>query len=140
MTTFAYIRVSTDSQTTDNQRVRIADAGFAIDQWFDDSAVSGSKSAFERENFKALLSIIKENDTIIVTEISRIGRSTTDVLEVIKALTTKGVKLRIVNLDGIDLTSPMGKLIVTVMASCAQFEKDLLIERVVAGLNRTKAE
>lgn len=139
MTIFAYLRVSTEEQTVENQRLKIESAGFAVDEWYEDEGVSGTKSAFERKAFKQLLSVVKAGDTIIAVEVSRLGRSTVDVLNLIEHLKNIGVKLRIMNLDAIDLTSPTGRLMLTLMASCAQFERELLVERTKAGLDRAKA-
>lgn len=138
---YGYTRVSSISQCSFGQRKRIEDAGFAIpeENWYDDTNVSGSIEAMKRPNFKKLLSKVVEGDTIVVTEISRVGRSTSDVLSVIEVLQKRGVSFRIMNLDGISITSPTGRLMLTLMVSCAAFEKDLLIERTVHGLNAAKA-
>ncbi len=137
---YGYTRVSSISQCSFGQRKRIEDAGFAIaeENWYDDTNVSGSIEAMKRPNFKKLLSKVVEGDTIVVTEISRVGRSTSDVLSVIEVLQKRGVSFRIMNLDGISITSPTGRLMLTLMVSCAAFEKELLIERTVHGLKAAK--
>lgn len=141
MTVYAYLRISTLHQDVQGQRKRIEDLGFTIkdEDWFEDSGFSGSIEALKRPSFKKLISKVVEGDTIVVTEISRMGRSTSDVLTVIESLTKKGIHLRICNLDGISITSPTGRLMVTLMASCAQFERDLLRDRTVHGLNAARA-
>jgi len=140
MAIYPYLRVSTDMQTVENQRNKIESSGYAVTEWFEDSAISGSTSAFERSGFKALLAKAVSGDTIIAVEVSRIGRSTSDVLNVIEYLRKNKIRLVIMNLDGIDLTSSTGRLMLTLMASCAQFERELIVERVTAGLARTKAQ
>jgi putative DNA-invertase from lambdoid prophage Rac len=140
MTVFAYLRVSTDLQTVENQRNKIESSGYAVTEWFEDSATSGSTSAFERSGFKALLAKAVSGDTIIAVEVSRIGRSTSDVLNVIEYLRKNKIRLVIMNLDGIDLTSSTGRLMLTLMASCAQFERELIIDRVNQGLLRAKSQ
>lgn len=140
MTVFAYLRVSTEKQTIENQRNRIQELGFHIDSWFQDEATSGTTEALKRNGLAAMLTEAKSGDTIIAVEISRLGRNTTDVLNLIELLRQREIKLRIVNLDGIDLTSSMGKLILTVMIGCSQFERDLLVERTKAGIARTVSE
>ena len=140
MSIYGYTRVSSISQCSFGQRKRIEDAGFAIpeENWYDDTNVSGSIEAVKRPNFKKLLNKVVEGDTIVVTEISRVGRSTSDVLSVIEVLQKRGVSFRIMNLDGISITSPTGRLMLTLMVSCAAFEKELLIERTVHGLKAAK--
>ena len=139
MAIFHYARISTDSQDISNQALQVEQAGFKIDAYFEDVGVSGTLPAMKRDGFSRMMSQLKAGDTVITVEISRIGRSTIDVLEIVDVLTKLGVKLRVLNLDGVDLTSPMGKMLLTVMAACAQFERDLLIERTHAGLSRAKA-
>lgn len=140
MAVFHYARVSTDSQVAANQVLQVSQAGFIVNQYFEDVGVSGTLPAMKRDGFKSMMSKLKSGDTVITVEISRIGRSTSDVLSIVAKFTEMGVRLRVLNLDGIDLTSPMGKLILTVMAACANFERDLLAERTKSGLRRAVAE
>lgn len=140
MANFAYLRVSTDQQSISNQRNHIESLGFNIDQWFEDEAVSGTTEALKRKGLSSLLAQAQEGDCIIAVEVSRLGRSTSDVLNLIDILKKRKIKLRIVNLDGIDLVSPTGTLLLTMMISCAQFERDLLVQRTKIGLKRAQAE
>jgi DNA invertase Pin-like site-specific DNA recombinase len=142
MAIYAYIRVSTDNkgQTTDNQRKLIEDAGFAVNEFFSEDGVSGSIRAEERKEFSKMMSKLKAGDTIILTMVDRLGRSASDILGVVERLKKMDVKLRVMQFDGIDITSPMGKMILTCMAAMAELERNLLIERTVAGLSRTKAQ
>lgn len=141
MTVFAYMRVSTDNkgQTTDNQKKLIVDAGFTVNEFISEDGVSGSKKAFERPAFKDMMTRAKQGDTVIVTAVDRLGRNTSDVLNVVEEFKRLGIRLRVTMLDGVDLTSSTGKLLVTMMAALAEMEKNLLIERTKAGLERTKA-
>lgn len=140
MAVLAYLRVSTDKQTVENQRNQINTLGFKIDSWYSDDSVSGTTEAVKRVAMKKLLEEATEGDTVVAVEVSRLGRSTVDVLNLIETFKRRGIKLRICNLDGIDLTSPTGRLMLTLMISCASFEKELLIERVNSGINRTRAQ
>jgi DNA invertase Pin-like site-specific DNA recombinase len=140
MTIFAYTRVSTEEQTTDNQKKVIEDAGFKIDVWANDEGVSGSVKAFDRPAFKEMLSRAQENDTVIVTMIDRLGRSASDILITVEEFKARSIKLRVLQFDGVDVTSPMGKMLLTVMAACAELERNLLIERTKAGIARTASE
>lgn len=139
MTTYSYLRVSTDLQTVENQRKMIVDAGFAIDAEFSDEGVSGGIAALERKGFSQLMQAVQEGDVVICTMVDRLGRNAADVLKTIEAFKNRNVKLRIMQFDGVDVTSPMGKMIITVMAALAEMEKAILIERTNAGLARVKA-
>jgi DNA invertase Pin-like site-specific DNA recombinase len=142
MTTFAYIRVSTTThdQTTENQRKLIADAGFTVDEYISEDGISGSIKACERTAFKYMMSRAKAGDTVIVTAVDRLGRNAIDVLSVVEDFKKLGIRLRVMQFDGTDLTSSTGKMLVTMMAAMAEMEKNLLIERTKAGLDRTKAQ
>lgn len=140
MAIFHYARISTTSQEISNQALQVSQAGYTVDSYYEDVGVSGTLPAMQREGFKEMMSKLQNGDTVITVEISRIGRSTSDTLEIVAKFTEMGVKLRILNLDGIDITSPMGKLILTVMAACATFERDLLVERTKSGLRRAVDE
>lgn len=142
MAVLGYIRVSTDNknQTTDNQRKLIVDAGFAVTEFFSEDGVSGSVKAQDRPAFARMFAQASAGDTIIVTMVDRLGRSASDILNVVEALKERGIKLRVMQFDGIDITSPTGKMILTCMAAMAELERNILIERTVAGLERTKSQ
>lgn len=140
MTIYAYIRVSTDLQTTDNQKKVIIDAGFNVNVWVSEDGVSGTKPAFERPAFSAMMAEAQSGDTVIVTMIDRIGRSAIDILKTVEKFKELGIKLRILQFDSVDVTSSMGKMLLTVMAACAELERNLLVERTIAGIARTKEQ
>ena len=139
--TFAYCRVSTAEQTTDNQAMDIAAAGFAIEpQRLIAETVSGSTAAMQRKGFTRLVDRLEADDVLIVTKLDRLGRNAMDVQATVGALEAKGVRVHCLALGGIDLTSPAGKMTMGVIAAVAQFERDLLIERTQSGLARAKAD
>ncbi|MBO7750341.1 recombinase family protein [Burkholderia pseudomallei] len=139
--TFLYARVSTAEQTTDNQLLEAAGAGFAIlPRHTIAETISGSVPAAERPGFSKLLDRLDDGDTLVVTKLDRLGRNTTDVLATVDRLGVMGVHVHCLALKGVDLTSASGKLHMTVLAAVSQFERDLLIERTHAGLARAKAE
>ena len=139
--TFAYCRVSTTDQTTGNQVLEIASAGFAIQpQRIHEESISGKVPAFERPAFTALLAKVEAGDILVVTKLDRLGRDTRDVLATVQRLTELDVRVHCLALGGMDLTSPAGKMTMTVLAAVAEFERDLLIERTQAGLLRAKEE
>lgn len=140
MTVFAYLRVSLDSLTTENQRSAITDAGFAVDEWVSEDGVSGATKALERPAFAAMMKQAKAGDVCICTMVDRLGRSASDVLHTVEEFKRLGIKLRVMQFDGIDVTSSMGKLVLTVMAACAELERNLLIERTTRAMKRIKDE
>lgn len=141
MRTFAYCRVSTFDQDTDNQAREIAAAGFAIEpQRLIAETVSGSIPAHRRPGFQKLRERLERGDRLIVTKLDRLGRDVGDVLATVIGLAADGVQVHCLALGGLDLTSAAGKMTMGVLASVAQFERDLLIERTQAGLQRAKAE
>lgn len=138
--TFAYCRVSTADQTTDNQVREIEGAGFAIEpKRIVAETISGSIAATERPGFAKLLDRLEAGDVLIVTKLDRLGRNAMDVRATVERLAHEGVRVHCLALGGVDLTSPAGKMTMGVIAAVAEFERDLLIERTQAGLARAKA-
>lgn len=138
---FAYCRVSTSDQTTENQVQEIAAAGFSVTpRRTIAETVSGSVAAAERKGFGLLLNKLEAGDVLVVTKLDRLGRNAMDVRATVEALTGMGVRVHCLALGGVDLTSAAGKMTMGVIAAVAEFERDLLIERTQAGLSRAKAE
>jgi putative DNA-invertase from lambdoid prophage Rac len=138
---FAYCRVSTSDQTTDNQVQEIAQAGFAVTGGrVITETISGSVMTSERPGFGLLLNKLEAGDVLVVTKLDRLGRNAMDVRATVEALTGMGVRVHCLALGGVDLTSPAGKMTMAVIAAVAEFERDLLIERTQSGLQRAKAE
>ena len=136
---FAYCRVSTGDQTTDNQIAEIAGAGFAIEpQRAIAETISGSVAASERPGFSKLLDRLETGDVLVVTKLDRLGRNAIDVRGTVDRLEKSGVRVHCLALGGMDLTSPAGKMTMGVIAAVAEFERDLIIERTNAGLARAK--
>ena len=139
--TFAYCRVSTADQTTDNQVAEICAAGFNVEpKRIVAETVSGSVPAMERKGFAKLLDRLEAEDVLIVTKLDRLGRNAMDVRATVERLAAEGVRVHCLALGGVDLTSPAGKMTMGVIAAVAEFERDLLIERTQSGLTRAKAE
>ena len=136
---FAYCRVSTADQTTDNQRAEIVNAGFAVEpQRVITETISGSVAAQSRPGFKKLLDRLERDDVLIVTKLDRLGRNAFDVRGTVEHLACIGVRVHCLALGGIDLTSAAGKMTMQVIAAVAEFERDLLIERTNAGLRTAR--
>ncbi len=138
--TFAYCRVSTADQTTDNQVLELKAAGFMLEpKRIVAETVSGSVPAMERRGFARLVDKLEAGDVLAVTKLDRLGRNAMDVRATIEMLEREGVLVHCLALPGVNLTSPTGKITMAVITAVAEFERDLLIERTQAGLNRAKA-
>jgi putative DNA-invertase from lambdoid prophage Rac len=139
--TFAYVRVSTAGQTTENQVREIEAAGFKVEpRRVVSETVSGSSAIEQRPGFMRLLDKLEPDDVLIVTRLDRLGRNAIDVATTVDRLEKTGVRVHCLALGGVDLTSSAGRMTMGVINAVAQFERDLLIERTQAGLERAKAE
>lgn len=138
--TFAYCRVSTADQTTDNQIAEIRAAGFEVsDHRIITETISGSVPAMERAQFAKLIDRMEAGDVLLVTKLDRLGRDAIDVRATVERLSAREVRVHCLALGGADLTSAAGKMTMGVIAAVAEFERDLLIERTQSGLKRAKA-
>ena len=134
----AYVRVSTDDQTTENQR-RAIESRYNIAKWFVEEGVSGSIPASQRPAMGALLAYVREGDTVVVVAIDRLGRNTIDVLSTVESL--QGKKVSVVSMrEGFDLATPAGKLMLTMLAAVAELERENIKARQMAGIERARAE
>jgi putative DNA-invertase from lambdoid prophage Rac len=139
--TFAYLRVSTTGQTTDNQLQEIAAAGFKVEsRRVVTETVSGNVATSQRRGFTRLLDRLEPGDVLVVTKLDRLGRNVMDVGSTVAKLADLGVRVHCLALGGVDLTSSTGKLTMNVLNAVAEFERDLLVERTQAGLSQAKAE
>lgn len=140
MSTFGYGRVSTIKQHTDNQKLELEQANFKIDYWFEDTGISGKTCAALRPQFKQLLEKIRDGETLVVSKLDRLGRDAIDVLQTVKLLSQRSIKVIVHQLGNTDLSSPAGKMLLTMLSAVAEMERDLLVERTQAGLERAKSE
>lgn len=129
---YGYARVSTKGQARDgnsleDQEQRLRQKGAEI--IFRDSFTGTQK---HRPELDKLLGVIKEGDTLVVTKLDRIARSTIGGIELVTELQEKGVIVDIMNMGVID-NSPMGKLILTVMLAFAEYERDMIVQRTSEG-------
>jgi putative DNA-invertase from lambdoid prophage Rac len=138
---FAYCRVSTVDQTTENQIREIEAAGFAIQpRRAVAETISGSLQAGARPAFVKLLERLEPGDVLVVTKLDRLGRNAIDVRQTVEQLAGRGVRVHCLALGGVDLTASAAKMTMQVIAAVAEFERDLLVERTQAGLARAKGE
>lgn len=132
-------RVSITEQSADNQRIEIDSAGHQIDFWFADT-ISGKASATLRPQFAALLGQIRNGETLVVAKLDRLGRDAQDAGATVKLLASRKIAVIVLQLGKLDLTSPAGKMMLTMLAAVAEMERDFLVERTQAGLARAKSE
>jgi putative DNA-invertase from lambdoid prophage Rac len=138
---FAYTRVSTINQETENQIKEIESAGFAIEKHrVMTETISGSMPLARRKGFGRLLDKMEKGDVLVVTKLDRLGRNAIDVSLTVAKLENMGIKVHCLALGGVDLTSSAGKMTMGVINTVAQFERDLLIERTQSGLTRAKSQ
>ncbi|MFY9289598.1 MAG: recombinase family protein [Methylorubrum rhodinum] len=95
-------------------------------------------SVGNREGLSEALSIVREGDALVVTKLDRLARSVPHLGQIIEALATKGVALRILDL-GVDTSTPTGKLMLNVLGGVAQFEREMMLERQREGIAKAKA-
>ncbi|MGX1598424.1 recombinase family protein [Dietzia maris] len=131
-----YTRVSTASQDAQLQLDALVDSGVQKRDVFSD-VTSGSRAAIERPGMKRLLDYVESGDTVVVWRIDRLGRSLIDVLNTVNLLRDKGVKIRSLS-DGIDPETTSGRLMLGMLATLAEYERELITERVNAGIAAAK--
>ena len=134
MSKAAYVRVSTAEQNEARQREALAVRG--IDKWFIEKA-SGKNT--DRPEFLKMLDWVREGDTIYIHDLSRIARSTKDLLDLLDVLREKGVAL-VSDKESIDTSTATGKLLVTMVAAINEFERTNLLERQREGIAIAKRD
>lgn len=140
VTCFAYCRVSTLDQTTENQSREIEAAGFTVrPQRLIEEHISGSVAAGERPGFTRLLDRMENGDVLIVTKLDRLGRNAMDIRKTVEQLAASDIRVHCLALGGVDLTSAAGRMTMQVISAVAEFERDLLLERTHSGIARAKA-
>lgn len=130
---FGYARVSTESQNLDRQLDALKKYGV---NYIYNEKMTGTKK--DRPELSKLLDRMAENDTVVVESLSRLGRSTKDLIELTELFERRGVHLVSLK-ESIDTNTPTGKLLFTLMSALAQFERDTIAERTREGLNSARA-
>ena len=129
-----YARVSTDDQDLRLQRAALKDAGCR--RTFEEK-VSGAKR--DRPELGKMIEQLREEDTIVVTRLDRLARSTRDLLDIAERLKEVGAGLRSLAEPWADTTSPAGRMVLTVFAGIAEFERELIQQRTSSGRVAAKA-
>ncbi|MFC9549826.1 recombinase family protein [Rhodococcus sp. NPDC056960] len=132
-TKIGYTRVSTVAQTLEQQQTALDAAG--VTKTFSD-IMSGARD--DRPGLAALLEYVREGDTVVVWKLDRLGRDTLHILETVKALTERGITL-VSTSDGIDSSTAAGRMVIGVLASMAEFERELIKERTALKREAAKA-
>lgn len=128
----AYVRVSTAEQNDERQKEALKK--YDIERWFEEKV--SAKDA-NRPQLQAMLDFVREGDVIYVHDLSRMARSTFDLLEISKLLQKKKVHL-VSNKENVDTTTAAGRLMFTLIAAIAEFERDVLLERQREGIALAK--
>ncbi|MFC7372442.1 recombinase family protein [Fictibacillus iocasae] len=130
---FGYMRVSTVEQNLDRQEEALLNAG-AEKVFFE--KITGTKK--DRPQLNKLLEQLRTGDTVIITDLTRLSRSTKDLIELVTLFKEKGVHLKSLKESWLDTTTPQGTLMFTMFSGLAQFERDLISERTKEGLEIAK--
>ena len=136
MAVWGYARVSTEDQELGLQITALTEAGVPPKQIVREKA-SGEVGA-DRPKYAKLLTRLGDGDKLVVWKVDRLGRSTLDALNTAKDLDARGVHIIITTL-GVDLKTPAGRLVFGLMAQIAEFERELIRERVTAGIAAAKS-
>ncbi|ANQ20762.1 resolvase [Vibrio natriegens] len=142
MRAFAYCRVSTTEQSTENQIIAIRQKGYDVtDSRVVSETVSGSVETMKREKFQLLINHQMEiGDMLVVLKLDRLGRDNIDVQNTINLLTDKGIKVVCLDLPVAELSSAEGKLMLQMFSAFAEFERNRIRERTKEGIERAKIQ
>jgi DNA invertase Pin-like site-specific DNA recombinase len=138
-----YLRVSTDKQTTNNQRRELEAvaerSGWQVVKVYQDAGISGAKGRDQRPGLDAMMKAVnaKEFDMVASWSLDRLGRSLTDLLSILQGLHDKGVGL-FLHQQGLDTSTTAGKAMFQMVGVFAEFERGIIRERVNAGLARAR--
>ena len=135
MTTYGYARVSTDGQSTEAQIAELKAAGCAVVKA---ETASGAKT--DRRELAKLLDLLKADDTLMVTRLDRLARSTRDLLNMMARISEAGARFRSLRDTWADTTTSHGRLMLTVLGGLAEFERELIRARTNEGRDRAKAQ
>lgn len=136
MSRIGYARVSTGEQHPESQQERLLAASCDPDLIFTDHGASGAKAS--RPAWDECLGQLRKGDTLVITKLDRAGRSVRNLLDVVELLRSKGASLEVLD-QHVDTETSFGRMLFTVLAAVAEFERELIRERTRDGLAATKA-
>lgn len=137
-----YLRVSTDAQTVENQRLELLSVaerlGWTIVEELADEGISGAKGREQRPAFDRLMKMVarKEIDLIACWSVDRLGRSLQHLVTFLGEINDRGVDLYL-HTQGLDTSTPAGRAMFSMLSVFAEFERSILRERIMAGLRRS---
>jgi len=131
MAAIGYLRVSTEDQCIDRQVDALRGQ---CDEWHIERT---SAAARKRPVFETVLENLSDGDCLVVLDLDRAFRSTIDAIQTVEDLQTRGVALKIINLN-VDTTTPGGMLVYTVLSACAEFERRIISQRTKEGMAAAK--
>ena len=134
--TVGYARTSTTDQKAGLQAQRRELDAVGCTKLFEEQL---SSVAVKRPELERALDYVREGDTLVVTKLDRLARSVADLVSITKTLREKGVALRILSMN-LDTTTPTGKLMLNLLGSIAEFERELMLERQREGIAKAKAD
>jgi DNA invertase Pin-like site-specific DNA recombinase len=132
-----YARTSTVEQVAGLEAQEVALGATGCTKVFAEQA----SSVAQRDQLAAVLDFVREGDTLVVTRLDRLARSTADLLGIVAMLEAKQVALRILDFGGseVDTKSPTGRMLLTMFAAVAEFERAIMLERQRVGVARARA-
>jgi DNA invertase Pin-like site-specific DNA recombinase len=130
---FGYMRVSTIDQNLDRQKRQLEE--FGCGRIFFEK-VTGTKR--DRPELNRMLEFLRPEDTVVVTDLTRLSRSTKDLIEITELISQKGAHLKSLKESWLDTTTAHGKMLFTIFAGIAQFERDLTSERTKEGIQAAR--
>lgn len=139
-----YVRVSTKDQATENQRRALAEvaerAGWNVVAVYSDEGISGAKGRDKRPGFDAMLKAVtrREVDMVAAWSVDRLGRSLQNLVDTLGSLQTAGADLYL-HKQALDTTTPAGRAMFGMLGVFAEFEREIIVERVRAGMATAKA-
>ena len=131
-----YARASLDRQPLDRQIDELTAAGVNPGHIYREN-ITGTRR--DRPELNKMLAALQPGDTVVMVELTRLGRSTKDLLNIVDIIHAKGANFRSLNEKWLDTTTPWGQLIFTIFAGLSQFERDLTSERTKSGLKAAAA-
>lgn len=131
-----YARVSSAGQSLEVQLDALKDGG--CEKVFSEKQSGTSTNG--RDALADALDFVREGDTLVVTRLDRLARSSADLHNIIERLTAKGVKFRCLQQSGVDTDSGMGKLVLAILGAVAAFETDIRKERQLEGIAKAKVK
>src|SRR3954454_7972047 len=130
---FGYMRVSTIDQNLDRQKRQLEE--FGCERIFFEK-VTGTKR--DRPELNRMLEFLRPEDTVVVTDLTRVSRSTKELIEITELISQRGVHLKSLKESWLDTTTAHGKMLFTIFAGIAQFERDLTSERTKEGIQAAR--